>query len=87
VAARDLALRDLEAALQQGREYKAALTAVLFDPELDAPCYATVPPHPSLRYSSRDRFVVKEGNFTFMRRQGSRKYSITSPQGTAAAQL
>ena len=71
VAARNVALRDLEAAVQQGREYNAALTAS-FDPELDAPCYVTVRPHPSLWYSSRDRFVVKEGNFTFMRRQGSR---------------
>ena len=43
-----------------------------FDPELAVPCYVTVPPHPSLQYSSRRRFALDSGgSFTFMRRQES----------------
>ncbi len=53
------------------RQYKAAL-AKAFDPTLEAPCYVTVPPHPSLWCSLRNRFLLKKGHFTFMRRRGSR---------------
>jgi hypothetical protein len=71
VAARDLALRELDVALLQIREYKAAL-AQSFEPELVVPCYVTVPPHPSLQFSSRRRFPLDRGSFTFMRRQETR---------------
>ena len=43
------------------------------DPKLAAPCYVTVPPHPSLQFSSRCRFLLDGDSFTFMRRQGSRE--------------
>ena len=51
--------------------YSTALKK-MFNPELALPCYATVPPHPSLQYTARRRFALHGGNFTFMRRQGSR---------------
>ena len=54
------------------REFTAALKKA-FDPKLAAPYYVTVPPHPSLQYSSRRRFALDGGgSFTFMRRQESR---------------
>jgi hypothetical protein len=71
VAARELALRDLETAVQQMRKYYAAL-ATSFDTELAVPCYATLPPHPSLLYTSRRRFALGGERFSFMRRQRSR---------------
>ena len=67
-----LALRDLDAAVQQTRVYSAALKAV-FHPTLALPCYATLPPHPSLQYTVRRRFALHGGNFTFMHRLGSRE--------------
>ena len=72
MAARELALLELDAAVQQMREFTAALQKA-FDPKLAAPYYVTVPPHPSLQYSSRRRFALDGGgSFTFMRRQESR---------------
>ena len=65
------ALRDFDAALRQAREYDAALeTALDLEPAL--PLYATLPPHPSLQYTTRRRFAVEGGSFRFMRRHGSR---------------
>ncbi len=71
VAARELALRDLDAGVQQMRQYKAALAAS-FDAQLGVPRYVTVPLHPSLQFSARARFPLDDGSFTFMRRRGSR---------------
>jgi hypothetical protein len=70
-AERSLALRDFDAAVLQKLEYESALSAA-FDPTQPVPCYATLPQHPSMRYSKRRRFPVKGNNFTFMRRAQSR---------------
>jgi hypothetical protein len=56
--------------VQQARAYSAALKTALH-PELALPCYATLPPHPSLQYTARRRFSLDGGRFTFMRRHGS----------------
>jgi len=73
VAARVQALMDLDAGVKQMQQYAVSLVQA-FDVELPAPRYATVPPHPSLQYSARQRFVLDNGSgrFTFMRRQLSR---------------
>jgi hypothetical protein len=71
VAVRDRALRELDVAVQQMRQYKAAL-AKAFDPKLEAPCYVTMPPHPSLWCSVRHRVQLQAGAATFMCRHGSR---------------
>ena len=73
VAAREQAMSDLDAAVQQMHQY-SALLAENFDAEQAVPCYVTLPPHPSLQYSARQRFVLDNGSgrFTFMRRQLSR---------------
>ena len=65
-----LASRKLDAAVQQARAYNAALKTA-FDPKLAPPCYATLPPHPSLQYTARRRFLLDGDLFTFMRRLGS----------------
>ena len=76
VAARTQALSDLDAGVQQMQQYAVSL-AQTFDAEQAVPCYATVPPHPSLQYSTRRRFVLDNGSgrFTFMRRQLSQTLS------------
>jgi len=56
----------------QKLEYDAALTAA-FDPTQTAPCYVTLPQHPSLRFSTRRRFPLEGDNVTFMRRTQSRE--------------
>jgi hypothetical protein len=73
VAARVQALMDLDAGVQQMQQYTVSLVQVL-DVELPVPRYVTVPPHASLQYSARERFVLDNGSgrFTFMRRQLSR---------------
>ena len=74
VAARELALRELDTGVQQIEQFTVALKEAYeqVDPKLTAPYYVTVPPHPSLQFSSRCRFLLDGDSFTFMRRQGSR---------------
>ena len=72
-AAFAFALREVDAGLQQIRAFMPALKKALDAPKLALPCYVTVPPHPSLQYSSRRRFALDGGgSFTFMRRHESR---------------
>jgi hypothetical protein len=71
LAERTRALQTLDTAVQQMRQYYAAL-ATSFKPDEAVPSYVTVPPDPSLRYSARRRFALDGALFTFMRRQQSR---------------
>ena len=63
--------------MQQIRDFTAALKEAYarVDPELVVPYYVTVPPHPSLQFSSRRRFAVSDGRFSFMRREQSVLYA------------
>jgi hypothetical protein len=60
--------------VQQIEKFTVALKEAYeqVDPKLVVPYYVTVPPHPSLQFSSRRRFPLAGGSLTFLRRQESR---------------